>query len=122
MVMTLMIPIFSFMQSCFGPLWSTLCPVYPALNGRTGQLFENNWIFLLEHLDKVPRAPISPNRGMPHCPVNLTPDERAEPVVVHSITRLVFSRSSFVFLLLADTFFLCAFGARQLCDALFVTF
>ena len=122
MVMALMIPIFSFTQCCFRPLGCSARSIYPVLDGRATQLLENNWISLLEHFDKIPRAHIPPNRGMLHCSVDLAPQERAKPVVVYGFACLVFSRSSFVLFLLTDTFFLRAFRARKLCNAMFVSF
>lgn len=109
MVVALMVPIFSSPQGRFGPFGIAACPIYPTFNGQTGQLLENNWVFQLEYLDQVPRAPISPDRWMLNSTIDLTPQERAEPVVIYGIACLMFSGTSFVFLLLANLFFLHTF-------------
>ena len=119
MVVALMVPIFSLLQGRFGPFGIAACPIYPTFNGQTGQLLENN-VFQLEYLDQVPRAPISPNRWMLNSTIDLTPQERAEPVVIYSIACLMFSGTSFVFLLLANPLFLCTFWAGELCNTILV--
>ena len=120
MVVALMVPIFSSLQGHFGPFGIAACPIYPTFNGRTGQLLKNNWVFQLEYLDQVPRAPISPDRWMLNSTIDLTPQERAEPVVIYGIACLMFSGTSFVFLLLVNPFFLCMFWVGELCNTMLV--